>query len=264
MALAREKIDFICANRSEPPKKLAQALDVPLKQVERVLKQLGDRDALRRARRQLVLRVVLGLLLLVAAGYGMKRWIEDRRHRFDLEDARQKEEEAKKTQQGIYQLLDKHEPGHDDEVAKSLLHEDPAVRLAAVRYLLAHGRGTALFNALQHVSDPSQRVRLATLQMAVDVPAASVDDLLLSVAADKTRELAERTLALEGLKKRPIARLRPVLGSKLLDLLSEPQTVIRRDAHDVLALAFPEAKVGYSEDVLALRLSWQSFLEVRH
>jgi hypothetical protein len=264
MALSQEKIEFIRSKRGEPPKQLARALDVPLRQVERVLKQLGDREAIRRSRRRLVLKTALGVALVAAAGYGVKRFVEDRQRKFDLEDARQKEQQARKTEQGIYQFLDKHEPGHDDEVAKELLNESDAVRLASVRYLLAHGRGTQLFNALQHVSDPSPRVRLATLQMAADVPAASVDDVFLNVAADKTRELSERTMALSGLKKRPIARLRPVLGTKLLDVLSEQQTVLRRDAHDVLALAFPEAKVAYSEDAFALRIAWQSFLEVRH
>jgi hypothetical protein len=262
--LPQDKVDFIRANRSEPPKKLAQALEVPVRHVNRVLRELGDRDAIRSARRRLVLRTVLGLALLVAAGYGVKRWLEDRGRKLGLEDARQKEQEARKAEQGIYQLLDKHEAGHDDEVAKKLLHEDEAVRLASVRYLLTQGRGTQLFNALQHVSDPSRRVRLATIQMAADVPAASVDDVFLNVAADKTRDLAERKMAFAGLKKRPIARLRPVIGPKLLELLSEPQPALRKDAHDVLALAFPEAKVAYSEDALALRTGWQNWLEVRH
>src|SRR5579872_6562257 len=113
MHLPQDKVDFIRANRAESPKKLARALGVAVRHVDRVLKQLGDRDALRRYRRRLVLKGVLGFALFAAAGYGAKRWIEDRRRKFDLEDARQREKEARKAEQGIYRFLDKHEPGHE-------------------------------------------------------------------------------------------------------------------------------------------------------
>ena len=90
-----------------------------------------------------------------------------------------------------------------EEIAKHLECDDEAVRLGAVRYLLLVGSGAKLAAALEHAFDKSQRVRLATIQLASKRQCREVDDMLALVAARPGLETADRILALEGLRDRP-------------------------------------------------------------
>jgi hypothetical protein len=264
MRLTPEQLDFIAKNRHEPPKKLARELGVSVRHVDRALRDLGDKAARRRTRLRNATASALALVAVSVTGYLTKSWFDSRQRGTAKEEAKQRALIARATEHTIYDELDRREKGHDDDVAKQLSNEDEAVRLAAIRYLLTSGSGARLATALEHVKDPAQRVRLATIQMAADSPAsAAVDETLLGVASDKAAGLPERTMALSGLRKRPVARVRP-LGPRLLDLLGEPLEPLRRGAHDVLASAFPEARLSYLPDPARLRAVWQDVVEVRH
>jgi hypothetical protein len=261
--LTGERLDFVRGNRHEHPKKLAKALGVPVRHVERALRDLGDADALRRAR---IRRGGLGLVLTAAlggAGYATHLMMAARDKTTAAEEARRREAAAREAERRIYEVLDRRERGHDREVAKELRNDDEAVRLAAIRYLFTAGSGSELRSALDHIADVSSRVRLATIQLAGEQRSPSVAEALLTVATSREQGFAERALALEGLKRQEPRQVQ-LCAARLVPVCSDPNPTLRRATHEVLAMAFPAARVQLSPDPVALRASWQAVVEVRH
>jgi len=262
--LTGERLEFVRerARSGQQPKKIAKALEVPVRLVERALRELGDKDALRRARIRLVLMGLLALGAFVASGYGIHLMMARAERARADEDAKRREAQNRAIEDRIYQVLDKREPGHDDEVAAHLESDDEAIRLGSVRYLLLVGRDARFRAALDHVFDRVQRIRLATIQLAAKRPSAEVDEVLAAAAARPELELAERILALDALKERPPSALLAV-SAKVLEVVADRQEGLRRAAHELLARAFPRAAVTWSPDGPALQAAWRSVLMVR-
>jgi hypothetical protein len=261
--LSEERLQFIRENRQEPPKKLAKALGVRLKLVEQALCEIGDEDALKRARRRRIARILVALLFLLGVGYKGYRLHEASDHARAEQDAKAREAANRATEKRIYEFLDRREAGHDEEIAQHLTSDDEALRLAATRYVLVVGTGAQLDAALEHVYDKSPRVRLATIQLASKRPCRAVDQVLADVASRPGLDLGERSLALEGLKSRPQRTLLD-LASRIYDVLGDPNPTLSRAAHDLLARAFPNAGVPWSADPSVLRSSWRAVFEVLH
>src|SRR5690606_772189 len=116
------------------------------------------------------------------------------------EEASERARVTRETERALYGALDRRDPAHQTEAGEQLASDDPAVRLAALRYLAgvdATGHAEALLAALD---DPAPRVRTAALSLvARSLPLARCGDALVRVARDEARPLAERQLALSGL-----------------------------------------------------------------
>lgn len=158
----------------------------------------------------------------------------------------------------IYSALDARDPSHAGEALVHLESDDESLRLAAIRYLATVDPEPHLDRLLPRADDPSRRVRIATIQLLGKVRAQTnpsrrrLGEALLRAALDTERELAERVVALTG--------LRPDLGvapEQLLPALDERAVSAAASA----ALTRLTGHKVAQQDSQGLRAAWSQLLE---
>ena len=173
--------------------------------------------------------------------------------------AAQAEQAARRTEGELYAALDRRDPGEAREAALRLAGEDPALRLAGLRYLVRVAPDEHREELAAALEDSDSRVRRAALQLVGPAVGLAVcGQRLVAAALRHDRPLAERLLALHALAQSPGGPQRG-LALSLVPLLRD-EAVGRSVATALEALAggAPAAAGG---DAATAEATWRQFLE---
>lgn len=124
----------------------------------------------------------------------------------------------------IYSALDARDASRVAEALQHLQSDEDPIRLAAARYLVTIDPEPYLERLLPLMDDPSQRVRLATIQLLGRTRKVSkgsstlISEKLLQVVFSDNRSVAEKLTAHSGLQTHRVAD-----PTRLLPLLDDPQ-----------------------------------------
>ena len=178
-----------------------------------------SRRAVRHAQEQLRLeqgnapsyaKPLLALLVIGLAAYGL--WPTS-----NTEQAAKTTKQVQAQEAAIYSALDARDASQASKISEHLASPEESLRLAALRFVATVDPEPYLARLLPLVDDESKRVRAAAVQLLGRVKPSEgnaqgeVTDKLVAVLVDEKRELAERVLAVSGLKQRKPRDLRTLL-----------------------------------------------------
>ncbi len=150
------------------------------------------------------------LLVIGLAAYGL--WQTS-----SAEHATQTSKQVQAQEAAIYSALDARDASQASRISEHLASPEESLRLAALRFVATVDPEPYLARLLPLVDDESKRVRAAAVQLLGRVKPSEgaaqgeVTDKLVAVLVDEERELAERVLAVSGLKQRKPRDLRALL-----------------------------------------------------
>ena len=230
---------FRAALRAAPtadPGRLAKQHGLSGRAARRLVREL-EREGVLRSRRG----VRLAVLAVVVAGGAWIVWralAPDPARAPPASSVDTRRPVAAVQERDLYQAIDARDPGRIAAAAGQLTSEDEPLRLAALRYLVAVGATECQDAILARLDDPSERLRLAAIQLVARLPGATVDERLAAVFVDPRRPLGERTVAAASLGQRKVeapGRLasRP-LARQLLPALQDASLPIRDETARLL------------------------------
>ena len=195
----------------------------PTSSVKEVMEASGcSRRAVRHAQEQLCLdqgnahsyaKPMLALSALIVIGlaaYGV--WPTS-----NPEQAAKISKQVQAQEAAIYSALNVRDASQASRISEHLANPEESLRLAALRFVATVDPEPYLARLLPLVDDESKRVRAAAVQLLGRVKFSEgtaqgeVTDQLVAVLVDEKRELAERVLAVSGLKQRKPRDLRALL-----------------------------------------------------
>jgi len=150
------------------------------------------------------------LLVIGLAAYGL--WPTS-----SPEQAAKTSKQVQAQEAAIYSALDARDASQASRISEHLASPEESLRLAALRFVATVDPEPYLARLLPLVDDESKRVRAAAVQLLGGVKPSEgaaqgeVTDKLVAVLVDEKRELAERVLAVSGLKQRKPRDLRALL-----------------------------------------------------
>ena len=133
------------------------------------------------------------------------------------EQATKTSKQVQAQEAAIYSALDARDASQVSRISEHLASPEEGLRLAALRFVVTVDPKPYLRRLLPLVDDESKRVRTAAVQLLGRVKLSDgaaqgeVSDMLVAVLVDEKRELAERVLAVSGLKQRKPRDLRALL-----------------------------------------------------
>lgn len=229
---------FLARLRADPhanTRHLARELGLSNRTARRLVAQLTTERFVRAHLRRRALLVVVAFAGLAGSGYRLYQLV-----RSPLEPSPRTDESAA-VERALYEALDRRDRSRTSEALEHLRSVDESVRLAALRYLT----GVQVEHVEQIVplvDDPSDRVRVAAIQLVARLDGPLVEEALVRVAVTAGRAQSERLVALAGLAQ--VASKAPArdLARSLLPAALDPSPAIRMEVGRVLE-ALTQARV---------------------
>lgn len=260
--LSPESLAYLAQHADERPKDLAKATGISRRAVARALRSIAHAKTARPARRRTTLLAASVAIVLLGVGAAYGAWRSNTGPRSQTTAApRSAADQA--SEDAVYRYLETNARGHDREALLLLESRFESTRLAAVRYLLKLGApGESRAKALKLVDDSEARVRLATIQLAAKLEGGEVTRLLVELACNSARPIADRMLAVSSLRDHSRASVEKQARTLAAALDSAPPA-LRQSLHGLLSCVLPEAGVSTEANSVALSAAWSHALDKR-